>query len=147
METLQLINYRRFKNTGVIHLKPITFLVGANSSGKSSFLKFFPLLKQSLGVNRNGTFLWYSTDVDFKDFQNTVHNGEGNIRIKFSFPLQNMKYRLYRRRESAASKKMTDKDINSKVDLYVELVISAKEKFDNTNEDFLSYMSILKFRK
>lgn len=142
METLQLINYRRFKNTGVIHLKPITFLVGANSSGKSSFLKFFPLLKQSLGVNRNGTFLWYSTDVDFKDFQNTVHNGEGNIRIKFSFPLQNMKYRLYRRRESAASKKMTDKDINSKVDLYVELVISAKEKFDNTNEDFLSYMSI-----
>lgn len=46
MDTLQLTNYRKFKDTGVIHLKPITFLVGANSSGKSSFLKFFPLLKQ-----------------------------------------------------------------------------------------------------
>lgn len=25
MDTLQLTNYRKFKDTGVIHLKPITF--------------------------------------------------------------------------------------------------------------------------
>lgn len=142
MDTLQLVNYRRFKDTGVIHLKPITFLVGANSSGKSSFLKFFPLLKQSLGVNRNGTFLWYSTDVDFKDFQNTVHNGEGNIDMKFTFPLQNMKRQRYGRRSNELANVLAKDNIQEKVELKVMLEISAKKKNEKTNEDFLSQLSI-----
>jgi len=81
MNTLRLKNYRCFEDTGIINLKPLTLLVGANSSGKSSFLKFFPLLKQSIGIKKNGVFLWYSDDVDFKDFKNTVKNGEGSIII------------------------------------------------------------------
>lgn len=87
MNTLRLKNYRCFEDTGDISLKPLTLLVGANSSGKSSFLKFFPLLKQSIGIRKNGVFLWYSDDVDFKDFKNTVRNGEGNIIIKMEIPI------------------------------------------------------------
>ena len=79
METLRLKNYRCFDDTGDIKIKPITILVGANSSGKSSFLKFFPLLKQSEGIKKEGTFLWYSEDVDFKNFRNTVKDGKGDI--------------------------------------------------------------------
>lgn len=56
MDTLRLKNFRCFEDTGIIDIKPITFLVGSNSSGKSSFLKFFPLLKQSVNVKRNGVF-------------------------------------------------------------------------------------------
>lgn len=84
MDKIRLKNYRCFDDTGEIELKPITFLVGANSSGKSSFLKFFPLLKQSIGVKRNGVFLWLSKDVDFKDFKNTVKDGKGDIEIIFT---------------------------------------------------------------
>lgn len=141
MNTLQLTNYRRFKDTGVIHLKPITFLVGANSSGKSSFLKFFPLLKQSLGVNRNGTFLWYSTDVDFKDFFNTVHNGEGNIDISFTFPLQNRAYRSYR--NNAKDEKLNTfsaDNIEKEVVFSVKLEISAKK--GKINEDYFSLLQL-----
>ncbi|MBR4497140.1 MAG: AAA family ATPase [Bacteroidales bacterium] len=87
MNTLRLRNYRCFEDTGNISLKPLTFLVGANSSGKSSFLKFFPLLKQSIGIRKNGVFLWYSDDVDFKDFKNTVRNGEKNITINMELNL------------------------------------------------------------
>ena len=83
MDTLRLKNYRCFEDTGIIDIKPITFLVGSNSSGKSSFLKFFPLLKQSMNVKRNGVFLWLSNDVDFKDFSNTVKDGDGSIEISF----------------------------------------------------------------
>lgn len=125
MDTLQLTNYRKFKDTGVVHLKPITFLVGANSSGKSSFLKFFPLLKQSLGVNRNGTFLWYSSDVDFKDFLNTVHNGEGNIEIGFTLQSQKLRFSRYGRRIKA--KGIADEDISKDIELSVKLEISGKE--------------------
>ncbi len=85
MDTLRLKNYRCFDDTGDIDIKPITFLLGSNSSGKSSFLKFFPLLKQSIGLRRNGTFLWLANDVDFKDYNNTVKDGKGNISFTFSF--------------------------------------------------------------
>lgn len=140
MDTLQLTNYRKFKDTGVIHLKPITFLVGANSSGKSSFLKFFPLLKQSLGVNRNGTFLWYSSDVDFKDFLNTVHNGEGNIEIGFTLQSQNLRLPRYGRHIKA--KGITEEDISKAIEMSVKLEISGKKALGKENEDFFSSVLI-----
>lgn len=84
METLRLKNYRKFEDTGDINLKPLTLLIGANSSGKSSFLKFFPLIKQTVRRHPNGVFLWYSDDVDFKDFNNTVKEGTEQIEIEFS---------------------------------------------------------------
>lgn len=83
MESLRLENYRKFSDTGDIFLKPLTLLVGANSSGKSSFLKFFPLVKQTVKRHANGVFLWYADDVDFKDFDNTVKDGGKEIVINF----------------------------------------------------------------
>lgn len=81
MDKIRFKNYRCFEDTGDISLKPLTFLLGANSSGKSSILEFFPLLKQSVGIRRNGLFLWYSNEVDFKEFTNTVRNGKGSLEI------------------------------------------------------------------
>ena len=83
MESIRLKNYRCFKDTGCINLKPINLLLGANSSGKSSLLKFFPLLKQSMGIRLNGVFRWLGNDVDFKDFKNTVLKGENEIEIEY----------------------------------------------------------------
>ncbi len=78
----RLKNFRSFADTGDIEIKPINFLVGANSSGKSSILKFFPLLKQSIGGRPfNGVLNWYGDEVDFKDFSNTVRTNEKQITI------------------------------------------------------------------
>ena len=84
MDQLRLRNYRCFDDTGDINLKPITLLLGANSSGKSSFIKFFPLMQQSLETRVNGLFLWDGQYVDFKNFKNTVRNGEGDITIDYT---------------------------------------------------------------
>lgn len=54
MEKLRFRNYRCFEDTGGVEIKPVTVLIGANSSGKSSFLEFFPLMKQSVGEMVNG---------------------------------------------------------------------------------------------
>lgn len=83
MDKLRLINYRCLEDTGDIELRPITLLLGANSSGKSSFIKFFPLLQQSIGTTVNGLFLWDGQYVDFKDFKNTVRNGKGEITVEY----------------------------------------------------------------
>ena len=85
MDSIRFRNYKCFDDTGDVSIKPLTFLLGANSSGKSSFLEFFPLLKQSIGVRRTGLFLWYSNEVDFQDFPNTVRNGKGSIEISLSY--------------------------------------------------------------
>ena len=50
MQSIEIKNLRSLKDTGRVELKPITLLVGANSSGKSTFLRTFPLLKQGLKV-------------------------------------------------------------------------------------------------
>ena len=84
MDSIRLINYRCFEDSGNVDLKPINILVGANSSGKSSFLKFFPLLKQSNGLRLNGVFRWLGSNVDFKDFNNTVQVGKNSISIEYT---------------------------------------------------------------
>lgn len=83
MEKIAFENYRCIKNSGPIAIKPITILLGANSSGKSSVLKFFPLLKQSSEKKTRGTFLWYGPFVDFQDFSNVVMEGENSMTISF----------------------------------------------------------------
>ena len=83
METLRFKNYRCFEDTGDVEIRPITVLIGANSSGKSSFLKFFPLLKQSMGEMVNGVFLWAGQLVDMKNFENTVRSGQKELTIEY----------------------------------------------------------------
>ena len=52
IRSISFQNYRSFKTKQTIDIKPITILVGPNSSGKSSILKLFGLLKQSV-INRS----------------------------------------------------------------------------------------------
>ena len=89
MDSIRLKNYRCLEDTGEMEIRPLTFLVGANSSGKSSFLKFFPLLKQSMRVKKRGVFLWTGSNVDLKDFENTLRSGADQMEI--SFTLKQMK--------------------------------------------------------
>ena len=131
MDTIRFKNYRCFDDTKEIEIKPLTFLLGSNSSGKSSFLKFFPLLKQSMGLRRNGTFLWLGNNVDFKDFKNTVKDGKGNMTIEFSF--NNFK-----------CKNLTpfDEEINHRngCTMHVRVVLASKdESYDYIKEFYLEY--------
>lgn len=69
-------NFRSIKditiNEGYIDLKPFTVLLGKNSSGKSTFLRLFPLLKQSVSGRTRGALALYGDEVDFGDFDTLV---------------------------------------------------------------------------
>jgi predicted ATPase len=89
MKSVRLKNFRNLIDTTSIELKPITLLVGANSSGKSSFLRFFPLLKQSQAMRSAGPVLWYSDDlVDFGSFQESVNMKDLSKAISFFFTFE-----------------------------------------------------------
>ena len=94
MDLIRLKNYRCLEDTGEVEIKPLTFLVGSNSSGKSSFLKFFPLLKQSMRVKKRGAFLWTGSNVDLKDFKNTLRSGTDQMEISFTLKQMKLKRRM-----------------------------------------------------
>lgn len=88
MENLQSIrikNLRAIKDTTDIEIKPITVLLGRNSSGKSSFIRTFPLLKQTLQQRMLEPILWYGQYVDFGDFNESLNKNNNNNGIGFSF--------------------------------------------------------------
>lgn len=137
METLRLSNYKCFEDTGTFAFKPINILVGANSSGKSSFLEFFPLLKQSIGVRKNGALLWNSEEgIDTQDFHNTVKDGKGEISFTFY-----MKSRYF-----------TFATLKNDEDVQINVVISQPESHINDMAtlsrgfygiDYIKYLSVI----
>lgn len=90
LDSIQLKNLRSLKNTGMIKLKPITVLVGKNSVGKSTFLRSFPLIRQSCEKQKRAPILWYGKLVDLGDFKtainrDAVENNENFIGFNFRF--------------------------------------------------------------
>lgn len=91
LDKIQLQNIRSLKDTGVVSLSPITLLVGVNSSGKSTFLRTFPLIKQSICKRTDGPILWAGDVDDYVDFgsfsETVINDGSDAITLQFEFPL------------------------------------------------------------
>lgn len=139
MDSIRFKNYRCFSDTGDVKIKPLTFLLGANSSGKSSFLEFFPLLKQSVGIRRNGTFLWYSNDVDFKDLGNTIKAGEDSMQISWHY--DNFVNNPNRMNPKLRGLSIYKKMFSQVIPLHLTMSISAqKECFDQLDMLKLVYL-------
>lgn len=89
MEKIRIKNIRSLKDTGNVPIAPLTLLVGENSSGKSTFLRTFPLLKQSIIKKTNGPILWagdVDDYVDFGSFKETITDGKNEkMEIGFQF--------------------------------------------------------------
>lgn len=89
----QLISFgvRQLRSFGAsyqkIPIKPINILVGKNSCGKSTFLRTFPLLRQSVQANTKSPILWFGDLVDFGDFSTALHDGADAISFDFEMTL------------------------------------------------------------
>jgi len=89
MNKIGFKNFRSLENTGMIDIKPINILVGKNNSGKSTFLRTFPLLRQSVESKIIGPLLWYGDYVDFGSFDESlyVNSQNNNISLLFDFEI------------------------------------------------------------
>lgn len=85
MLSIRVENLRSFNDTGEVMIKPITVLVGQNSSGKSTFLRTFPLFKQSYESRTRGPILWYGQYVDMGDFITARNKNSDKNEINFHF--------------------------------------------------------------
>jgi predicted ATPase len=135
----RLRNFKSFKDSGEFEVKPITILIGKNSSGKSSLLKFFLMLKQSVENRDPGTTLIlngrYATLGSFIDL---VFGKKHQRILKFDFILKDIKL------EDTRYLKMLRNDISIRRKLkYFELSDSEFATIQKTlNEELKSIKSI-----
>lgn len=91
MKQIRIQNVRSLRDTEMVPITGITLLVGENSSGKSTFLRMFPLIRQSISKRTDGPLLWagdVDDYVDFGSFSETVTNdGADCITLHFAFEL------------------------------------------------------------
>ena len=70
IEKIRIRNLRSIQDSGLIDIKPINILLGPNSSGKSTFLRSFPLITQSVNKSLRGPISWFDSSlVDFGDYK------------------------------------------------------------------------------
>lgn len=95
MESVRIKRLRSLSDTGEVRLSPITILLGRNSSGKSTFLRTFPLLKQSIEARITGPLLWYGRFVDFGSFEEAhQYDSADGIEFEFCFEISSDNFKV-----------------------------------------------------
>lgn len=97
MNALRLQSFRSLVDTGFVELRPLTILLGRNSSGKSTFLRFLPLLRQSVEARTTGPIQWYGDYVDFGGFEETLSRSAKLKEMSFGLRLRLDCEAVYRR--------------------------------------------------
>ena len=88
MEAIRIQHLRSLSDSTRVEFRPLTILLGANSSGKSSFIRTIPLLRQSVETRTTGPILWYGRLVDFGSFEEAHQLGVPADSISFTFYLK-----------------------------------------------------------
>ena len=87
MKGLKSIRVRNLRSFGgdndFIPLKKLNILVGKNSCGKSTFLRTFPLLRQSVQADTRSPILWYGSFVDFGDLNTAINFDAEEVMFDF----------------------------------------------------------------
>ena len=111
MKKISLNNLRSLKNLKDIELKPITAIVGTNSSGKSTFIRVFPLLKQSVKTKTAVPILWFGDHVDFGDYPTSINKETIGETIDFGFEYETNLGFLNRRRRNRKHEERTLREL------------------------------------
>ena len=90
LERLQLKNFKAWKNTGDVSLKPVTMLLGTNSSGKSTLIQSLLLLKQTVQSPDRTVQLNLGGDevndfFNFGEFENVLKQGASSNQFEIQF--------------------------------------------------------------
>ena len=85
---LKIQNFKGWKDTGTIHMAPISLFFGANSSGKSSIGQFLMMLKQTVeSPDRKAVFYpgGKNTAVQLGSYQEMVFHRDTSHKIAFEY--------------------------------------------------------------
>jgi predicted ATPase len=79
-------NYRAFKDTGWLTIKPLTILLGSNNAGKTSIVSPLLVMNQTVASRDKITpLISRGSLIDAGNFQDLLHNHDASAELKFSF--------------------------------------------------------------
>jgi len=87
INSIRLENFKAFRDTGTIVLKPITLLVGKNSAGKSSFIKALLAASQTVRQEQtdNSDFRLIGDYTNLGTFGDTIHGNDITANFSMHF--------------------------------------------------------------
>ena len=100
VKAISVGNYRGFSNPVDLEIRPITILLGRNSSGKSSIVRLVPLIQQSLERQSSVPILWESDLVDLGGMSDVISRANPEGRLELGFTITTNKLELMQRRNS-----------------------------------------------
>ncbi|CAD6491732.1 MAG: AAA ATPase domain protein [Candidatus Argoarchaeum ethanivorans] len=85
---IHIKNFKALRDTGELDVKPLTFLVGPNSSGKTSLIQAILALRQTVQSPDQRTPLILNDYVDLGSYKDVVfkHNEKNDIHINLEIP-------------------------------------------------------------
>lgn len=132
MNAIRIENLRSLQDTGIQKISPLTILLGNNSSGKSTFLRTLPLLKQSFQDKILGPITFFGSLVDFGDFNTalTKSSSDKNISITLNFNISEKDLFFFRER---------DTKYDNLYPIELKLIFN---KYENSDVIYISYCKI-----
>ena len=87
LKEIQIKNFKCLKDTGKLEIKPLTFLVGPNSSGKTSLFQFLLALRQTTQCQDYDYPLILQDYIDLGSFKDLIykHNESNELEINLLF--------------------------------------------------------------
>lgn len=83
LKRITIENYKAFKNPATFELRPITVLLGKNSSGKSSICKLLSVLSYILSEKSKGIFSMLNGDVKLGTVYTDLFHTDIKTKLKF----------------------------------------------------------------
>ncbi len=90
MRKISINNFRGFKNQQ-FNFSKVNILIGENSGGKSSFLKFLLALKQTI-LEKDINLKLYGKFVDLGNYKEIIYEHNDNNNLSFSFDFNSVDY-------------------------------------------------------
>lgn len=136
----RITNLRSIADSEFINIKKLNILVGRNSSGKSTVLRFLPLLRQSVEQATKGPILWYGRLVDFGSFNNAARDGDVSRGVKFEFSVMMPRKAVLRRQLSTSNRSdlYYARRSGLKVNIEITLGRSSKDRVGNIRRALLT---------
>lgn len=89
MNTISIKNFRSVVNSGDIPVNRVNILLGKNSSGKSSVIRLFPMIKQTMNHKMRGPLLWFDEFYDLGRFDTALsRHATDNKLIMLGFEIE-----------------------------------------------------------
>jgi hypothetical protein len=127
LTNIKLKNFHAFQQDIDVRIRPITILIGRNSAGKSTLIKFLLMLQQTLESSESSEGEFFSTEGrhvslgTFKDLKNTKSRNNG---FQFSLNLKTNYLpdpRIQQIREDIQQSKATPRIEDNSIDLAIKL--------------------------